>query len=91
MTKLAELKKRMLKNDEVRRGYEEAAVEFALSESLLKARSRAKMSQEDIARRMGTSQSVIARLEGGRVSPSVATLNRYAEAVGAKLKIEFIS
>jgi len=90
MTKLADLKKRLLKNSEVRRGYEEAAVEFALSESLLKARAEAHMSQEEVAKKLKTTQSAIARLEAGRTYPSVRTLRRYADAVGAELKIQLV-
>ena len=41
----------------------------------------------ELARRLGTTQSAIARLEGGRVSPSFATLRRYAEATGTRLTV----
>jgi len=68
--------------------------EFALFDEVLKARKRAGLTQAEIADRMGTKASAIARIEacGGskRHSPSVATLRRYAEAVGCKLKIELV-
>ena len=38
-------------------------------------------------RRLGTTQSAIARMEGGKVSPSFATLRRYAEATGTRLTV----
>jgi len=91
MTKLADLKKKLLQNPEVRRSYEDARVEFALSDALLKARTKAKMSQEDVARELNTSQPAIARLESGRNYPSLRTLHRYAHAVGAELEIRFVS
>lgn len=63
--------------------------EFALAGALIKARAAADMSQHDIAQHMGTSQPAVARLEGGKSNPSLATLRRYAAAVGAKLVIGF--
>ena len=49
------------------------------------ARAAAKLTQAELARRLGTTQSAVARLEGGRVSPPLATLRRYAEATGTRL------
>ena len=63
--------------------------EFALASALIRARAAADMSQQDIAVAMGTSQPAVARLEGGKSNPSLATLRRYAAAVGAKLVIGF--
>jgi ribosome-binding protein aMBF1 (putative translation factor) len=65
--------------------------EFALADALIKARGNADMTQEDVARKMGTTQAVIARLESGRTMPSTRTLKRFAEATGTKLKIGFIA
>lgn len=90
MTKIAELKKRLMKNPEFRAEYEKADAEFALIEALVRARTKAKLSQAQLAEKIGTTQSAIARLEGGGVSPSVATLRRYAEATGARLNIELV-
>lgn len=63
--------------------------EYELMEALMKARADQNLSQAEIARRMGTSQPAVARLEGGRSNPSLATLRRYAAATGTKLKIAF--
>lgn len=90
MTKIADLKKRLMNDPEFQREYEKADAEFALVEALVKARTDAKMSQADVAKRIGTTQSAIARLEGGRVSPSISTLRRYAEATGSKLEINLV-
>jgi DNA-binding XRE family transcriptional regulator len=90
MTKLADLKKRLLENPEVREAYVQADAEYSLIEAMLLARTKAKLTQAEIAERIGTTQSAIARLEGGKISPSVATLRRYAEATGRQLKIGFI-
>jgi DNA-binding XRE family transcriptional regulator len=69
--------------------YDALEEEFTLAGALIRARGAADMSQHDIAAYMGTSQSAIARLEGGKSNPSLATLRRYAAAVGTKLVIGF--
>ena len=58
--------------------------EYALVEALVGARTAARLTQAELARRLGTTQSAIARLKGGRVSPSFATLRRYADATGTR-------
>lgn len=88
MTKLAELKKKYMKDPEFCIEYEKADLEYSIIELLIRARTQAKMSQEELAKRMNTTQSAIARLEGGKVSPSIATLRRYAEATGSRLHVE---
>jgi DNA-binding XRE family transcriptional regulator len=63
--------------------------EFALANALIEARTKADISQEEIARRMHTSQPAVARLEGGKGNPSLKTLRGYANATGTRLKIIF--
>lgn len=79
---------RWKKSAAYRAEYEALEDEFALADVLIKARSKAGLSQEEVATRMGTSQAAVARLEGGMGNPSKRTLERYAEAVGLRLKIE---
>ena len=87
MTKLEDLKKRFMEDPEFREEYARADSEFTLVEALVRARTAAKLTQAELARRLGTTQSAIARLERGRVSPSFATLRRYAEATGMRLTV----
>jgi DNA-binding XRE family transcriptional regulator len=63
--------------------------EFAIAAELIRARIAAGMTQEQVAERMGTKQTVVARLESGRAEPSTRTLERYTEATGRRLKISF--
>jgi transcriptional regulator with XRE-family HTH domain len=65
--------------------------EFALASALIETRSRAGMTQAHVAEAMGTTQAVIARLEGGRGKPSTRTLERFAKATGTRLRIRFES
>ena len=87
MTKLNELKKTLLERPDVRAEYEALAEEVSIAEALIRARAEADMTQEEVARKMQTSQSYIAKLESGRVSPSMKALQRYAAATGARLRI----
>ncbi len=90
MTRIAALKKRLMENPEFRAEYEKADAEFSLIEALVEARTKANLSQAELAQKIGTTQSAIARLEGGGVSPSVSTLRRYAEATGSRLEINLV-
>ncbi|MDE0703900.1 MAG: helix-turn-helix transcriptional regulator [Rhodospirillaceae bacterium] len=90
MTKLSDLKMRFMQDPEFREEYARADDKFALIEALVRARTAAKLTQAELARRLGTTQSAIARLEGGRVSPSFATLRRYAEATGTRLTVGLV-
>ncbi|MDQ0506420.1 helix-turn-helix domain-containing protein [Xanthobacter agilis] len=90
MTKLADLKKRLGADPEFKAEYEKADVEYALIESMIRARTAAKLTQAELAKKLGTTQSAIARLEGGRTSPSISTLKRYAEATGARLQVGLV-
>jgi ribosome-binding protein aMBF1 (putative translation factor) len=69
--------------------YRSLEKEFALASALIKARSEADMTQEEVAAAMGTTQAVIARLESGKVLPSTRTLERFAKATHTRLRILF--
>ena len=89
MMKFSTLHKRMMKNPEVRKEYDALEEEFALIAAVAKARARAGLSQAELAKRMKTTQSTVARLESGRSLPSTRTLSRFAKATGHRLKISF--
>jgi transcriptional regulator with XRE-family HTH domain len=89
MTKLRDLHKKWMKEPEYRKEYDALEEEFALMAEIAKARTRAGLSQAELARRMKTTQSTIARLESGRGLPSTRTLGRFAKATGHRLKISF--
>ena len=71
---ISKLKKRWMKEPGFKGGYDALEAEFALASILIEARTRAKLSQQEVAKRMGTSQSTIARLESGAAKPSLSTL-----------------
>jgi len=71
--------------------YDALEEEFALASSLIEARAKADMTQEQVAQAMGTTQAVVARLESGKVRPSTRTLERFAKATHSRLRISFES
>lgn len=89
MTKVSKLHCEWAKDPEYRKAYDELAPEFALAQALIEARTRADLTQAELARRMQTTQSTVARLESGRVHPSTRTLERIARATGTHLRISF--
>lgn len=84
-----EVAREWMKDPAFRAAYDALEEEFALAEALIKARAAADMTQEDVAKAMGTTQAAIARLESGRSRPSTRTLRRFAEATGTQLRISF--
>jgi ribosome-binding protein aMBF1 (putative translation factor) len=77
------------KDPEFVAAYDALEDEFALASALIKARGDADMTQEQVAQAMGTTQAVVARLEGGKVLPSTRTLERFAKATHTRLRISF--
>ena len=69
--------------------YDALESEFALASAMIKARADADMTQEQVAKAMGTTQAVVARLESGKVLPSTRTLERFAKATRTHLRISF--
>jgi ribosome-binding protein aMBF1 (putative translation factor) len=88
-TTVDDLHRKWMKNQNYRREYEALEEEFSLSAALIEARVRAGLTQEQVAKRMKTTQAVVARLEGGGSMPSTRTLEKYARATGTRLKISF--
>lgn len=85
MTKrLDTMKKTMLADPRVREAYVALEEEFSLARELIAARVRAGLTQAELAERMGTTQSAIARLESGARLPSVKTLLRFAKATRSR-------
>ena len=84
MKTLKTLKAELLADPATHAEYVSVAREFEMARELIAARSRAGLTQGEVAERMGTSQSVVARLESGRRAPSMRTVQRYAKAVGAR-------
>ena len=83
------VRKKWMQDPEFVKEYEALEEEFSLASAMIAARAHADMTQQDVAAKMETSQSYIAKLEGGAVSPTMKALKRYAEATGSRVKITF--
>jgi len=83
-----DVKKRFLADPEFRKEYEALGPEFELIESIIKRRGELKMSQEELAAKVGTGQAAVSRLESGNANPTLASLVEIAEALDASLHIE---
>ena len=90
--RLKDFKVRALARPDVRRVYDGLAEEFGLLDEILKAGAAAGLTQAEVAARIGTTQSAVARLESaiGKHSPSIATLQRYASALGYRLQVRLV-
>jgi ribosome-binding protein aMBF1 (putative translation factor) len=67
---------------------ERIALSRQIARAIVLARTAARMSQAKLAIRMGTAQSFVAKLESGRVLPSISTLLRVAQATDTRLRVE---
>lgn len=90
MKSYKEFKKEALAKSEVKAIYESLSDEFELKAKLIELRKSAKLTQEELAKRMHTTKSSIARLESLKSNPTIATLQSYANAFGKSLRIEFV-
>ena len=89
VTKISDLHRRWSKDADYKDAYGALGEEFDLARALIEARTAAGLSQAQLARRMKTSQSYIARIEGGKVRPSTDALERFAQATRTRLRIVF--
>lgn len=85
-----ELKAERAESPERRRGYENAGRAIRLAHELRELREKRGLSQRELANRVGTTQSAIARLESGQISPSLPTLDRVAAALDADVVVTFL-
>jgi len=90
MTSLAKLRQKLLTDPEVKAEYDRLGPIFAVVGEMIEARRAAGLTQTDIATRMGTSQSVVARLENARHMPTFDMIARYAAAIGRRLDVHLV-
>jgi transcriptional regulator with XRE-family HTH domain len=90
-----DLIKELMGDDKFKKEYDALGPEFELIEKMLIARNKAGLTQAEVAKKMRTTRSVVGRLETSIIgsqahSPSIKTLERYAHALGYRLKIDLI-
>ncbi len=84
-----DFKRESLKDPELKREYDKLGPEFELINKIIEARIHKKLTQKDIADRMGTKQSALARLESGRANPTLAFVQKLATALGTDITLTF--
>ena len=89
MKTYARLKKELLKNVEVRRAYNDLAPEYSVIRGIIEHRIAKKMTQNELAKKVGTRQSAISRLESGSANPTLRFLQKVASALGTRLTVSF--
>jgi len=88
MTSWHDLHLKMMKNPEFRKAYEDLEPEFSVIRQSIKKRIENKMSQRDLAKKLGTKQSAISRLESGTYNPTLSFLKKLSTAFGGKLEVK---
>lgn len=81
----------MLKDPEIKAAYDALEPEYAVIRAILEARMKKGLTQKELARKVGTKQSAISRIETGVGNPSLQFLKKLAAALDAKLQIRFVS
>ncbi len=89
MRTLEDFEKELLSDPEVKKEYDKLAPRYALISELIAARIKKGLTQKELAERIGTTQSSIARLEGGNVNPSLDFLEKIAHVLESQLTVHF--
>lgn len=79
-----------LNDADFKKEYDRLQPEFAIIQAMLDARKASGLTQKDLAKRTGIAQADISKLENGNANPSLRTLQRLADGMGMKLKLEFV-
>ena len=90
MSSIGQLRKKWRNDPEFRKVYDALEPEFAVARQLITARNRAGLSQAEVARRMGTTQSSVARLESGQRLPAMSSIRKYASAIGHRMELRLV-
>lgn len=91
MSNFDDFLKDQLNDADVKKEYDALAPEFSIIQAMIDARKASGLTQKDLSERSGIAQSDISKLENGNGNPSLRTLQRLAEGMGMKLKIEFVN
>lgn len=91
MSKWKDLEKELLSDTRTKEEFDKLAPRYAVISQLISARIKNKMTQQDVAKKVGTKQSAIARLESGGVNPSLEFLQKIARVMGYKLTVHLSS
>lgn len=90
MTNYNDFLNEQLKDKELKKEYDALEAEFSIIQAILDARKASGLTQKDLAERSGIAQADISKIETGNANPSLKTLQRLADGMGMRLKLEFV-
>lgn len=90
MTNYKDFLNEQLQHEEFKKEYDALEAEFSIIQAMLDARKASGMTQKELADRTGIAQADISKLENGNANPSLRTLQRLADGMGMRLKLEFV-
>ncbi|MDO8576314.1 MAG: helix-turn-helix transcriptional regulator [bacterium] len=82
-----ELHRRLMKKPGFKKAYDDLELEFAIIGAMIDARAKRGMTQEKLAKKIGTKQSAIARFESGRSNPTLAFVQKLSDALNLKITV----
>lgn len=89
MKNYLDFKNKILKDKEVHKAYDELAPEFTIAEAIISKRLEKGLSQSELAKKVGTKQSAISRLESGNYNPSINFLEKVSKALSLHMVVTF--
>lgn len=89
MKHLNDFKKQLLQDQEIKKEYDDLALEYAVIRQIINKRISMGLTQKKLAEKVGTKQSAISRLESGRYNPSLIFLQKVAHALDSELRVNF--
>ena len=87
MSKWEDLEKELLSDPATKKEFDKLVPRYTVISEVIKARIKNKLTQSEIAKKVGTKQSAIARLESGNINPSLEFLQRIAQVMGYKVMV----
>ena len=84
----SKVKERLMKRPGFRKAYEESEFEFQIISALITARAQRKLTQRQLAKKIGVAQSALARFEAGKINPTLEFLNKVTSGLGLKLVVK---
>ena len=88
LTPFSETKKRLMKNPEFKKAYDALEFEYQIINALIKARAQKKLTQQQLADKIGVAQSALARFESGGVNPTLSFLKKVTSGLGLKIMVK---
>lgn len=88
ITPFSKIRAKWMTDPEYRKIHEESAFEFEILKAIIIARARQKLSQRDLAEKIGVKQSALARFESGRTNPTLSFIKKVVSGLGLSVSVK---